>query len=192
MMVAMNVHLGRRSALRLTAAGLSATLAAACARAVDKPPMAVVLFDPRDSKGKPAPVRPELDRSRGRPRGSSRAPSRAWISIFAPDPGQSGSRRSLETVTPLAAALNLAVDARFAPTQTAPVADAIRASSGSVLVAWKHEQIVDIITALGTVSPTPPQWPGSRFDLVYVLTRDGDGWRFSQFPQMLLAGDRLA
>jgi hypothetical protein len=112
--------------------------------------------------------------------------------IFAPDPGQNSSRRSLETVTPLAAALNLTVDARFATTQTAQVAEALRKAAGPVLIAWKHEEIVDIITQVGIVTPTPPPWLKSRFDLVYVLARHDDGWQFTQVAQMLLAGDRPA
>jgi hypothetical protein len=135
----------------------------------------VGLFDPRDSRGNPTPVRPELDRP---------------TTIFAPDPGQKDSRRSLETVTPLAATLNLTIDSRFATTQTAQVADAIRTTSGSVLVAWKHDVIDDIITHLTGGTPAPPPWPKSRFDLVYVLTRSGADWQFTQVPQLLLAGDR--
>jgi hypothetical protein len=137
----------------------------------------VALFDPRDADGKPLPTRPQLARP---------------TTICASDPGQSGSRRSLETVTPLAAALNLQVDARFTSTATKQVADAIRSAAGPVLVAWKHDQIVDIISHLTDVTPPPPPWPGGRYDLVYVLSRNGGGWRFAQVPQMLLAGDRKA
>lgn len=221
-MLAMTINPDRRSVLRLSAAGLSAALAAACTRTADPPAAAgptklmfirhgeepsstegaagvlpdgsndprslsvrgwtragalVRLFDPRDAQGNPAPLRAELARP---------------TMLFAPHPGQDSSRRSLETITPLAAALNITVDSRFATTQTAQVADAIRAASGSVLVAWKHEQIDDIIKHLGTVIPTPPPWPKTRFDLVFVLTASVDGWKLAQVPQMLLAGDRQA
>jgi hypothetical protein len=33
------------------------------------------------------------------------------------------------------------------------------------------------------------KWPDERFDIVWVLDRDGERWKFSQLPQMLLAGD---
>ena len=137
----------------------------------------VNLFDPRDSQGQQTPVRPELARP---------------TKIFAPDPGQTSSRRSLETITPLAAALNLTVDSRFAPTQTAQVADAIRTVSQPLLVARKHEQIAEIISHLDGVTPAPPPWPKGRFDLIYLLDRLGTGWRFTCVPQLLLAGDRPA
>jgi hypothetical protein len=32
-------------------------------------------------------------------------------------------------------------------------------------------------------------WPGDRFDVVWTFTRNGNGWRFAQVPQMLLPGD---
>ena len=134
----------------------------------------VALFDPRSAEGQQLPTRPELSR-----------PS----TIFACDPAQSLSKRSLQTVTPLAAALNVAVDRRFTSTQTAQVADALSAVTGSTLVAWKHEYFSDIISRLPGVTPAAPPWPSGRYDLIYVLTRDGDRWRFAQFAQMLLAGD---
>lgn len=134
----------------------------------------VTLFDPRDADGKPLPTRPELSRP---------------ATIFACDPRQNHSKRSLQTVTALAAALNLQVDSRFTSSQTAQVAEALSAVAGSALVAWRHEQITDIISRLAGVTPTPP-WPSGRYDLIYVLTRDGDRWRFAAVAQMLLAGDR--
>lgn len=135
----------------------------------------VTLFDPRDAEGKPVPTRPELARP---------------TTIVASDPSHGHSKRSLETVTPLAAALDLTVDTRFASSQTAQAADAILATTGSVLVAWTHDEIDHIISHLTGVTPTPPHWPGGRYDLIYVLTRTASGWRFAQVPQMLLAGDQ--
>ena len=135
----------------------------------------VGLFDPRGADGRPLPTRPELSR-----------PS----AILACDPRQNHSKRSLQTVTAVAAALNLGVDSSFTATQTAAVADSLAAVAGSTLVAWRHEQITDIISALPGVTPAPPpSWPSSRYDLIYVLTRDGDQWCFAQVAQMLLAGD---
>ncbi|MDF3288968.1 hypothetical protein [Streptomyces silvisoli] len=133
------------------------------------------LFDPRDGDGHPAPPRPGLAR-----------PTR----IFAADPSSGGSKRPKETVTPLAAALGTSLDLRFAKGQEAALAAALRSASGPTLVAWEHQSVAAIIAHLGPVTPKPPaSWPGSRFDVVYVFNRHGDGWNFSQVPQLLLAGD---
>lgn len=133
------------------------------------------LFDPRAADGTPVPTRPELSRP---------------TAIFAADPSGGQSKRSAQTVTAVAAALNIEADVRFSSTQTAHVAEALSGVTGSALVAWKHQLIDDIISHLGGVTPPPPPWPSGRYDLIYVLTRDGDRWRFAQLAQMLLAGDR--
>jgi hypothetical protein len=135
------------------------------------------LFDPRDAEGMPLPTRPELARP---------------TMIFAPDPRETFSRRSLETATPLASALNLRVDTRFIATQTTQLAEALSTSTGAVLIVWKHEQIDDIISRLSNVSPAPSPWPRGRYDLIYLLSRDGAGWRFTKRAQMLLSDDQPA
>jgi hypothetical protein len=62
--------------------------------------------------------------------------------------------------------------------------------AGPTLLAWEHKGIADIVAHLGKVDPAPPgDWPGNRFDLVWVFTANGSGWRFQQVPQLLLAGD---
>jgi hypothetical protein len=70
----------------------------------------------------------------------------------------------------------------------------ISSARGPVLVAaCRGEDITAIIGGLGTVDPAPPaSLPYERFDLVYVLTRNGGGWSFTQVAQMLLAGDAPA
>jgi hypothetical protein len=56
--------------------------------------------------------------------------------------------------------------------------------------AYEEEAIHKIAEHLGEVSPPPPvHWPGDRFDVVWTFTRNGNGWRFAQVPQMLLPGD---
>ncbi|MGB3481008.1 MAG: hypothetical protein WBB07_02170 [Mycobacterium sp.] len=138
----------------------------------------VTLFDPRDTHGNRVATRHELARPQ---------------TIFAHDPGAADSKRSFETVTPLASALALQVDRRFGAEQLAEVAATLSGLRGPTLVAWKHESIAAIISHLGPVEPTPPPvWPERRFDMVYVLIRNGTGWRFTQVPQMLLAGDQAA
>lgn len=132
------------------------------------------LFDPRDADGAPLPTRPEVARP---------------TTVIAADPGRNRSKRSLQTVTPLAAALNLPIDSRYAASQTREVADLAVASTGPVLVAWRHEKLNEILMAIPGVTPTPPPWPANRYDLIYVLTGERERWRFSAAAQMLLSGD---
>jgi len=67
----------------------------------------------------------------------------------------------------------------------------IRHAEGIALIAWQHEEIPAIGEAiLGSKPGTLPKWPGDRFDLVWVFDLDKSGsYKFSQVPQMLLAGD---
>ncbi|MFI5780632.1 histidine phosphatase family protein [Nocardia sp. NPDC051570] len=138
----------------------------------------VELFAPRAADGTPAPLRPGLSRP---------------ATIFASNPGGDGSKRPQQTVTPLAQALSLSVDTRFTKGGEADLVAALPGAQGPVLIAWQHESIGAILDHLGAIDPAPPNsWPGARFDMVYVLTRQGDGWRFTQIPQLLLAGDSPA
>lgn len=137
----------------------------------------VGLFDPRGSNGDQMPTRPGILRP---------------ATIFAHNPGDKSSRRSFETVSPLAASLGLTVDIRYTQKQTAELSATLREMHGPVLVAWRHEQIATIIAGLGTITPPPPSnWPENRYDMVFVLTRSSGGWTFEQVPQVLLAGDLL-
>ncbi|MVU82545.1 hypothetical protein GPX89_35610 [Nocardia sp. ET3-3] len=135
----------------------------------------VELFDPRNPDGSPAALRPGLLRP---------------ATIFASDPGAHGSKRPEQTVTPLAAALNVKIDQRFPKGQEAQLVSALAGAAGPVLISWQHENIVAILAQLNGIAPAPPKsWPDERFDIVYVFTRNGTGWTFTQIPQLLLAGD---
>ncbi|MUL48623.1 twin-arginine translocation signal domain-containing protein [Mycobacterium sp. CBMA293] len=109
--------------------------------------------------------------------------------LFAARPD--GSRRPPETITPLAQRLGLPIDATISADDAAAAAAAAAATPGIALMAWEHHAIPAIAAALGSVDPPPPaKWPGDRFDVVWVFTRAGAGWQFSQAPQLLLDGDR--
>ncbi len=63
--------------------------------------------------------------------------------------------------------------------------------SGTTLICWERTAIADIVAHLGTVTPKPPAtWPDDRFDVVFVFTRSGSGWAFTQVPELLLPGDK--
>jgi hypothetical protein len=93
-------------------------------------------------------------------------------------------------VIPLAARLGLDVVKRDAAGDEAHLARELSARPGATVVSWHHEAIHKIAEHLGEVSPPPPvHWQGDRFDVVWTFTRNGNGWRFAQVPQMLLPGD---
>lgn len=131
----------------------------------------VELFDPSRE-----PLRPGLVR-----------PTR----LFASNPGTSGSKRPLETITPLAQRMNMKVQTPVKDKEIAQIAAILRQTPGSPLAAWQHQDIPAIAEHLGPVHPAPPKkWPGDRFDIVWVFTAQRDGtWAFTQVPQLLLAGD---
>ncbi|RJO79438.1 histidine phosphatase family protein [Nocardia panacis] len=136
------------------------------------------LFDPRGSDGAPAPLRPHLVRP---------------ATIFASAPNGDGSKRPLQTIVPLAAALGLTPNQRFTKGQEAELVSGLAGATDPVLISWQHENIAAIVAHLGPVEPAPPtSWPGDRYDIVYVFNRAAptDRWNFTQVPQMLLAGDR--
>jgi hypothetical protein len=111
--------------------------------------------------------------------------------IFAAAVGKhSKSLRPQHTVLALATALNLQLDLRFPKGDETDLAKAAVAAAGPVLIAWEHEDIPGIVNSIVGNSKTCPQkWDGSRFDLVWVLDRQAQGWTFSQVPQLLLPGD---
>lgn len=131
----------------------------------------VELFDPTGGNLRPGIVRP--------------------TALFAAIPTAS-SMRPLETITPLAQRLRKSVNTPVQPTATAQIAHILATAPGIRLAAWQHQFIPTIARQLGKVDPTPPKaWPEDRFDIVWVFTRGKRGsWKFTQVPQLLLAGDR--
>lgn len=122
-----------------------------------------------------------------------RPPAGLWRpdAVYAAAARHGRSRRSIETVEPLARQLGGEVVDRYAPDQEAELADELVDRPGATLVSWHHKSLSKIVDHLGAVTPTPPQqWPRDRYDMVWVFVRTGGDWRFSQVPQLLLPGDR--
>lgn len=101
----------------------------------------------------------------------------------------STSKREMETANPLAAYLGHAVDTTHGVGEEEAVAIAARAAEGPVLIVWDHKRILDLVRRFGVQAPLPAKWPGTRFDLVFVLRPSGKVYGFEQVPQQLLAGD---
>ncbi len=113
--------------------------------------------------------------------------------LFASEVGpHSHSRRPSETLQPLSDRLGVPIAEPVRPDALDELVAAIRACAGHVLVAWEHKRIPLIVDRLlGGATGTPQTWPDDRFDLVWVVERDGDGRaRLRQVPRLLLAGDR--
>ena len=110
--------------------------------------------------------------------------------IFATAPSKN-SKRPLETVLPLATALNL------------PVYDSIKDDDPGikklvnavlnefpgqvVLICWHHGKIPEIAKTLGIAKP--PKWDGKVFDRVWEITFPKGKAALNDQPQMLLYGD---
>jgi len=114
--------------------------------------------------------------------------------LFASEVGpHSQSRRPLETIEPIAARLGLAISEPYLQDQLDELAQAILACDGDVLVSWEHKRIPLIARRIvADPSTVPAVWPDDRYDVVWVLEPEapGGGFRLTQFPQLLLAGDR--
>jgi len=115
-------------------------------------------------------------------------------SIFASEATKgSPSLRAMHTAGPLAAALGIPVNHAFAEEQEAALAAVVVAAPSPALVVWHHGAIPRLVTEIaGRLPGCPLHWPDDRFDLIWILERDGPRapWSFSQVTQRLLPGDR--
>jgi hypothetical protein len=105
-----------------------------------------------------------------------------------------GSRRPLETITPLAEKLSLKVNATFQRSQLVSMVEDAFSRNGVVLICWQREYIPDIAALiLGRKKIAPSEWPENRFDMIWVfdLQRSSSTYKFRQVPQELLAGDLI-
>lgn len=113
--------------------------------------------------------------------------------LFASKPLlRKGSRRPLETITPLAEKLAIRINARHERSDIEGVMEEVLSCRGVVLICWQREYIPEIAShILGTEKRVPPQWPEDRFDMIWVFDLDprSDKYKFRQIPQRLLMGD---
>lgn len=105
----------------------------------------------------------------------------------------SESKRPQQTVAPLHAVLRekgrISYSEAYSKQDTSALMAEVTTRSGIVLIAWNHSRIPDCVTALPNPPRAPNDWPGDRYDLVWVLDPTGQGWSFSEIPQQLLVGD---
>lgn len=146
------------------------------------------------------------------PRGWQRAG--ALVNLFAPATGRfqhpsleqprflytskplkrKGSRRPIETITPLAEKLAIRINADFPRFEFEEMLEEVFLCNGVVLICWQREYIPKIaFRILGNDKAVPRVWPEDRFDVIWVFDRHSSSanYRFSQVPQKLLMGDRV-
>ncbi len=113
--------------------------------------------------------------------------------LYASKPTKrNGSRRPFETITPLAEKLAIRINSHFPKPDVEGMLEEVFLCAGAVLVCWQHEYIPQIANyILGSKTMSPQDWPGDRFDMVWVFEQKPDTARynFRQVPQNLLMGD---
>jgi hypothetical protein len=103
-----------------------------------------------------------------------------------------GSRRSLQTIAPLAERLAIKINSEFQRAEFEGMLEEVFSCKGVVLICWQREYIPDIAALiLGNRMLAPSDWPEDRFDMIWIfdLHRPSSTYRFRQVPQLLLGGD---
>ena len=113
--------------------------------------------------------------------------------LFASKPlRRKGSRRPLETLTPLAQKLAIRIDSSFQRSDFQSMIEEVFSCKGVVLICWQREYIPEIASyILGNKKLAPPVWPEDCFDMIWVfdLVSSSSKYTFKQVPQKLLGGD---
>jgi hypothetical protein len=113
--------------------------------------------------------------------------------LFASKPlRRRGSRRPLETLTPLAQKLAIRINSTFARSDFESMLDEVVGCKGVVLICWQREYIPDIAShILGNTNVAPSNWPEDCYDMIWVfdLVHSSSRYRFKQVPQRVLSGD---
>jgi hypothetical protein len=100
------------------------------------------------------------------------------------------STRPRDTLRPLAQALGLPIDERFATDDPHHAAAILKSLEQPALVCWRREFLPALADAVLGIPEAPGHWPEDCFDLIWVLERVRARWHLVQVPQRLLAGDR--
>ena len=105
-----------------------------------------------------------------------------------------GSKRPIETITPLAEKLKIKINSDFPRFDVDKMLADVFRCKGVVLICWQREYIPKIAASImdgqGSV---PAEWPEARYDMVWIFDRGRSSarYRFHQVPQRLLMGDQL-
>jgi hypothetical protein len=112
--------------------------------------------------------------------------------VFATRQGKI-SNRPVETITPLAAALGLPINAGHEDKDFTGLANHVltheKFEDKVVLICWHHEKLPQLARALGVPSPSPDPWPDPVFDRIWRVDYVNGSTAFTNLPQRLLFGD---
>jgi hypothetical protein len=115
------------------------------------------------------------------------------VAVFAANTsGEHRSTRPADTVRPVAESIGLSVHEDFGSDPPFDKVAAViekAAARGPVLVAWRFDTLPDLARAFG-VKNAPP-WPADRFDMTWVLRKEGKDCTMTQVPQLLMQGDSV-
>ena len=106
-----------------------------------------------------------------------------------------GSRRPVETITPLAEKLGVKINSEYRRFEVKSMLEDVFSHRGVVLICWQREFIPHIAAhIMDSKKAVPNDWPEDRFDLIWVfdLVRSSGKYKFRQVPQRLLSGDRVS
>lgn len=112
--------------------------------------------------------------------------------LFASRPlRRRGSRRPVETVTPLAQKLAVRINSGFQRAEVESMVEAAVLCKGVVLICWQREYIPEIASLILGDRTAPATWPDDCYDIIWVfdLLPSRTKYSFKQVPQKLLAGD---
>jgi hypothetical protein len=76
--------------------------------------------------------------------------------------------RMFQTVTPFAVKYNLKINSKYQETDFSKIAKSVMKKTGTVLMVWEHKSIPPLATSLGVQNP--PDWKGSDFDSIWIIT----------------------
>ena len=102
------------------------------------------------------------------------------------------SKRSRQTLLPLAKKLGIEINEDFSSGMEDELARHARQRTGAVLICWRHHSLHVLAQhVLGDHATFPKSWSEDRFDVVWVLDLDPATrrYRFRQVAQELLDGD---
>jgi hypothetical protein len=108
--------------------------------------------------------------------------------------GTEKSNRPVETVSPLAAKVQLPINTEYVnnASERALAHELLRNpvyAGKTILICWRHKQIPDLAYALRARN-VPQRWPGHIYDRTWLIRYDAVGnAQFSDLPQRLLPGD---